>query len=266
MRSTSSRLTSSRRPAGEATRHQAAHLGVEQCGIASLPKDGETQHLTRDRLSAMNINIDVSRSPRAPALDLFARGLAALVRASVRYYNDNPRWSASFARWRTRTLPAQTNHISIIPAKATRKRLRFLEETNDLLAPHRREPHEKVSDCFARFEVIEQSLHRNSCAIEHCGAAHHLGATADNWLFHADKTTPIAAQDTGGASARDRLPEMTRAGSRPGALVLGPIQMIQCRVFHLRLPGEGRDLFPRWAPASAGVTEFLMAAWSGVGR
>ena len=67
MRSASSRLTSSRRPAGEATRHQAAHLGVEQCGITSLPKDGETQHLTRDRLSAMNINIDVSRSPRAPA-------------------------------------------------------------------------------------------------------------------------------------------------------------------------------------------------------
>jgi hypothetical protein len=56
-----------------------------------------------------------------------------------------------------------------------------------LLACHRREPFEKFIDCVARFEVIEQSLDRNSCAIEHWGAAHHLGATADNWLFHVDK-------------------------------------------------------------------------------
>jgi hypothetical protein len=36
---------------------------------------------TRDRLSAMNINVHPSRSPKAPALDLPARGLEALVRA-----------------------------------------------------------------------------------------------------------------------------------------------------------------------------------------
>jgi len=43
-------------------------------------------------------------------------------------------------------------------------------------------------------------------------------------------------------------------------LVLGRIQMIQCPVSLLRLPGEGRDPFPRWAPAFAGVTEFLVVA------
>ena len=38
----------------------------------------------------MNINVHVSRSPGARELDLPARGLDALVRASERTYKDEP--------------------------------------------------------------------------------------------------------------------------------------------------------------------------------
>jgi len=63
-------------------------LGTRQCGIISFLKEGETADQTRERLQLQKINVHVSRSPLAPALDLAMRGLDAVVRASVHYYND----------------------------------------------------------------------------------------------------------------------------------------------------------------------------------
>ena len=62
-------------------------LGAQQCGIVTFLRAGETAQATSDRLRAAGINTSVSVKAYAQ-LDLGGRGLDALVRASVHYFNS----------------------------------------------------------------------------------------------------------------------------------------------------------------------------------
>jgi cysteine desulfurase/selenocysteine lyase len=63
-------------------------LGQERCGIVTFTKEDESPDAIKRRLAERRINVSVSRA-RYATLDLGKRGLPAVVRASVHYYNTN---------------------------------------------------------------------------------------------------------------------------------------------------------------------------------
>jgi len=62
--------------------------GAVRCGIVSFTVDGADLTALRDALRAQNINVSVSPSEYT-LIDMQARGLPAVVRASVHYYNTD---------------------------------------------------------------------------------------------------------------------------------------------------------------------------------
>jgi selenocysteine lyase/cysteine desulfurase len=61
-------------------------LGREKCGIVTFTNEGEAPDTIKRRMAEKRINVSVSRA-RYATLDLGKRGLPAVVRASVHYYN-----------------------------------------------------------------------------------------------------------------------------------------------------------------------------------
>ena len=62
--------------------------GQRRCGIVTFTVDGHDPHRIADQLSALRINVSVSIADYA-RWDFGPRGLDAVVRASVHYYNTN---------------------------------------------------------------------------------------------------------------------------------------------------------------------------------
>lgn len=62
-------------------------LGSQRCGIVTFTKEGIAPAAIQQSLHQQGINVSVSRTS-STRLDMDARGLDAVVRASVHYYND----------------------------------------------------------------------------------------------------------------------------------------------------------------------------------
>jgi selenocysteine lyase/cysteine desulfurase len=62
-------------------------LGAERCGIVSFTVDGEEPRRLRNKLLARRVNTWYSETP-STRIDMEQRGLSALMRASVHYYNS----------------------------------------------------------------------------------------------------------------------------------------------------------------------------------
>jgi selenocysteine lyase/cysteine desulfurase len=61
--------------------------GAEQCGIVTFTTEGREPAQMVDKLLAQGINVSFT-TVRGTRLDMEARGLTAMVRASVHYYNS----------------------------------------------------------------------------------------------------------------------------------------------------------------------------------
>ena len=61
-------------------------VGQKKCGIVTFSVDGESSYEIRSKLAQQKINTSVS-TPQSTLIDMKARGLGPIVRASVHYYN-----------------------------------------------------------------------------------------------------------------------------------------------------------------------------------
>lgn len=82
-------------------------LGAERCGIVTFAVEDHPASRIRDALAARQINVSVAPRDYTP-VDMAERGLDALVRASVHYYNDEmevDRFCAALAAVTSRAAP-----------------------------------------------------------------------------------------------------------------------------------------------------------------
>jgi hypothetical protein len=121
-------------------------LGIAPCGIVTFTHAQWSPVQIEARLASQRINVTTS-SQFSTRYDMEARNLAMVVRASVHYYNDDPKSRVLWRRWCSSAVADYHNIFGVVEAAQA-----WHEPSDAGHHPHTQQPTDR--DCNTRAQTI----------------------------------------------------------------------------------------------------------------